>query len=417
MRSTVAQGRLDAAWALTNVVCQSTDLCHQVVLSGGIEIFAQVAASEPFGSELKMQAYWCIGNIAADCTACKLACRQTDIVKVGTVATGSFIAFQLLAHSLYEHEFRKTSQAKNVVWCTLNVVRGGIHNISLDSVSMVVMACERIINARKHQRESMEYVKDCIWVVASLADDMNNTGQHIHIISAMETLIVDFIEILMMVCGHAGGQNIMDAIQGNPLLHHGCLRVLGNIATGNNEQTAAITSHPLFYEVLTRFLETDTGPLRIEAAWLASNVAAGPDDHVSILFTDNRLYELILKGLADGDPRMKKEGAWTIINMLAGASEERHQWMIAAGAVSCFGHILDLDDIRIVTRALGTLTSILIDYPYFAAMIEDDGVLEKIKPWMLDSPDVPTHLAEIRRNMKRHFDECGEGEATVMFLE
>ena len=82
VHSVMNSSRIDAAWAITNVVCQSKELCHLVVENGGIELLTRIASTEPSGSELKIQCYWAIGNIAADCARCKEACRNTPIVTV-----------------------------------------------------------------------------------------------------------------------------------------------------------------------------------------------------------------------------------------------------------------------------------------------------------------------------------------------
>ncbi|PIO53156.1 hypothetical protein TELCIR_25522, partial [Teladorsagia circumcincta] len=63
-------------------------------------------------------------------------------------------------------------------------------------------------------------------------------------------------------------------------LHHGALRILGNIITGNDIQTAAIISHPRFYDILVRSLSHKSRcDVRREAAWMCSNIAASRPDH------------------------------------------------------------------------------------------------------------------------------------------
>ena len=145
-------GRLDAAWALTNLVCQSSVLCHLVVEKDGANLLTDVAGKEPFGSELKLQCYWALGNIAADCGNCKRVVRETNVTL-------------LLGHSMYDGEFPNKEAAKNVLWCALNVVRGGISNAPLEAVGMMVNACAKIIHEKKDWLIHLDYVKDAIWII------------------------------------------------------------------------------------------------------------------------------------------------------------------------------------------------------------------------------------------------------------
>jgi len=61
--------QLNSAWALTNLACGTQEDTHFIVESGGITaLFTKARGAH---GEVRDQAIWALGNIAADCRNCE----------------------------------------------------------------------------------------------------------------------------------------------------------------------------------------------------------------------------------------------------------------------------------------------------------------------------------------------------------
>ncbi|EPB78027.1 hypothetical protein ANCCEY_02876 [Ancylostoma ceylanicum] len=295
--------RVNAAWAITNMACMSETINHLIVDKGGIEVLMSGVISGT--GEFRIQCIWAMGNIAADCGSCKEKCRNTGLVTT----------IEMLVRSLF------TLSKKYDVW--------------------------------------MELAKDCLWSLASIADDMHQGTQQIlgrgqrspfslHPKKAStvestgtkwsmtkqagvsETIFgnvlpqkrrkrrssVDLMALAFVATGEDFSTGIwIDVVLNEPGLidlafeildsqyvdlHHGALRILGNIITGNDMQTAAVVAHPRFYDILCRSISYQSrSDVRREAAWMCSNIAASSQDHMDDLkneiesFINSRAVPLI----------------------------------------------------------------------------------------------------------------------------
>ncbi|KAK6012133.1 hypothetical protein OSTOST_22725, partial [Ostertagia ostertagi] len=220
--------------------------------------------------EFRIQCIWALGNIAADCADCKKKCRETGLLTV-------------IARILAQGTHTELSDLKNIVWCAMNVMRGGVRNGTVplpvrlptkgngtytDAHKWISQTIQMLVTSladlTRRYTVWTDLAKDCLWTLASIADDMHQ-GTQIEVVLNEPGLVDLAFEILDSPIGE---------------LHHGALRILGNIITGNDIQTAAIISHPRFYDILVRSLSHKSRcDVRREAAWMCSNIAASRPDH------------------------------------------------------------------------------------------------------------------------------------------
>jgi importin subunit alpha-6/7 len=93
------------------------------------------------------------------------------------------------------------------------------------------------------------------------------------------------------------------------------VRILGNFASGSEEQTQAVLDAGLLsiaHDILTSGKKT----LRKEMCWLLSNIAAGTPKQVASLMNTKYLSETLINLAVEADWDTRKEAIWAVSNAI-----------------------------------------------------------------------------------------------------
>jgi hypothetical protein len=311
--------QFEAAWALTNIA--STHYTAQVVNAGAMP--GLVRLLECPTPNVREQAAWCIGNIAGD------SIELRDVVLKSGALT-----------SLLRNVSNPDSMSllKNVVWAISNLCRG-----TPKPDFVLIRDCIPAMNyAIVHEKSSDEARTDALWALSYLSD-----GEDFRIQAVVDS---------GQVVPHA-----MNALRCEKAsLMAPALRILGNIVTGNAEQTQAVLDAGIL-GIVPKLLENSRKSIRKETTWLLSNIAAGTSEQVSQICMNHSLVCSLI-GLSRYAPwEVRKEAIWCISNLCSSgtATPKQIQMLVDNDVIEAMSDVLDLTDAVLVLVALDAIESIL----------------------------------------------------------
>jgi len=135
------------------------------------------------------------------------------------------------------------------------------------------------------------------------------------------------------------------------------LRTIGNIVTGDDQQTQVILQCGAL-PALVKLLSNPKKLLRKEACWTISNVCAGNADQIQEVIQADLIRPLV--SLMDKDDfDVRKEAAWAVSNAISGGRPEHIEHLVECGCIVSMLNLLDIQDMKMVIIALKALENIL----------------------------------------------------------
>mmetsp|Transcript_30994 Transcript_30994/g.54385 ORF Transcript_30994/g.54385 Transcript_30994/m.54385 type:complete len:312 (+) Transcript_30994:723-1658(+) len=226
------------------------------------------------------------------------------------------------------------SLLRNTVWSLSNCCRGK-PTVSNDVASKVIPLVSSIIL----QCSDEDTLIDAIWAFSYLTDAAND---RIDMILQQKDVVVSLVKHLK---------------SRSSTLVAPALRVLGNIVTGDDEQTQAVMDAGILPQLLP-LLQHPKKSLRKETCWLISNIAAGNRKQISALLNEPRLIAEVLQHLAWGQWEVREEAAWAISNLCM--SKEHVQAVVQIGAIRPLCELLTASDPSLVVVVLNAIENILL---------------------------------------------------------
>ncbi|CAA98127.3 Importin subunit alpha [Caenorhabditis elegans] len=323
---------VNAVWIITNMCCISQEVTHLFVNSNCLDILIKLVRSQ--NARLSSQTVWAIANIAADCSSCKLKCRSPKLLKI-------------LARNLQTSYKLDDADRRQLIWCVNNIFSGGRTTMPSPVARSLICALSAIL-LDTDAVDNMGCGSMILWTLANLVDNSLDTTRIDMLLSqnyVVEHILEKFIDQTDKSCNVS------------------CLRLIGNIAVGNDVQTDLLVDNPKFRVVMN--IAMSSPEHHSEAAWIISNVVAGAPRHVDYIMDDpDAFYEWVMAGIHTGDKRLRKECLWIIGNLLATADEHQTYLLVSLGIVQHFPALLDFDDVRLNEKAATTATELLREHPW-----------------------------------------------------
>jgi hypothetical protein len=311
--------RFEAAWALTNVASGSSSHTKVVVDNGGVEVFVNILANEQ--GDIKEQAVWALGNIAGDSAELRDRVLRADALNY------------LL--QIFVDETQNRGLLRNATWTLSNFCRGKPHA----DFETLKPALNLLVNLLQVNDE--EILVDTCWAISYISDDPTPTNLRIQ-----EVINMGFVPHLISLLSHH-----------STLVVHPALRAVGNIVTGNDEQTQHVLEQGVLPK-LKNLLQNEKVGIRKEACWTISNITAGNVSQIEMVIRSH-LIPPVLTHLSSSVFEIRKEACWAISNATAGGNEQQIKYLVQCGAIKPLVAIVEFSNPKTIRVALEGLENIL----------------------------------------------------------
>jgi hypothetical protein len=136
------------------------------------------------------------------------------------------------------------------------------------------------------------------------------------------------------------------------------LRIIGNVATGDDMQTQVILNLSIL-GVLPSLLNSIKKNIRKDACWTLSNITAGNTSHIQAVIEAN-LFPHLVALLGQADVQVAVQAAWAISNATSGSTPEQVRYLVEqAGCLRPLCAVLGCGGDKIIAVVLEALHNIL----------------------------------------------------------
>lgn len=228
--------QFEAAWCLTNIASGTTDHVNNLIEKNVLHHFIQLLESPHI--EVVEQVIWGIGNIAGD----------SPMTRDSVLNSG---ALDRIA-TVLEQATPGTSFMRNASWALSNLCRGRPQ----PDYNLVRRAIPALIKVLV-ENDKEDIITDICWALSYLSDGAKERVNDL----LNNNLLVKIIQLL-------NHEQVAIAIP--------CLRTIGNIVTGDDEQTQMAIEAGLIGS-LNHILGHSKKTVRKETCWVLSNITAGTE--------------------------------------------------------------------------------------------------------------------------------------------
>lgn len=289
--------RVESAWVLTNIAAGTTEQTKAVIKAGALEKLINMLYET--NEVVVDQSVWALGNIAGDSES-----LRDQILNTG--ALDIIIALLDKYHSSESH----IKLVRNLTWLLSNLNRGRQPPPSEENMKKTLPILFKLIG-----HKDPEIVCDTFWAVSYIVD-VNSGCTDIVLGSNIMSRAYNCLDSYTSKLNnqqHDSEDARIGAVSISPII-----RMLGNIATGSDNQTNVIVRMGFLNFFTTLFYKIDnkkSSRLRKELCWTVSNITAGPVEQVQAVF-EAGIMNMLIDAVHRYENFIRKEATWALSNAL-----------------------------------------------------------------------------------------------------
>ncbi|CAM0145037.1 unnamed protein product [Urochloa decumbens] len=312
-RTGLPQLQMEAAWVLTNIA--ASDYTLLVAESGAVPRLVELLGSP--NANVRHQAIWCLGNIAADLPSCR------DILFDHGVVTPLLSQFR---------EDMKIPVLRTAMWALSNLCFGKL------PAEVQVKPILEIVSQLIHSADE-KILADACWTVYYLCGGVDDAIQ-----DALDAGVCPQLVNLLM---HASSSVLLPVIM-----------ALARISAGDDAQVQVLIENGILNCLAQLLGRNYPKNIKKQACLIVSNIATGSKDQIQAVIDASIISPLIVI-LKTSETDIKKEAAWALSNAASGASSEQIQYLVSRGCLEPLCNVLTYQDPDLVYTCLEGLENIL----------------------------------------------------------
>ena len=307
----------EALWCLASIANGTTNQTYSIVAKGGVPKIIKIMDSSI--EELKDQAIWILGNLAGDSAKIRdYLIKEKVFEKLITILDS-------------------TNQPKIIKQCTW-ALSNFFKVRPLIPYETAKKCIKMIAKAILILPEDKEFLTDACFILYFLTENYKETIKKLLDIDIIKTIIkmlnVDAIYILI-----------------------NCLRIVGNIACGNANQTQLLIDWGLL-NCLKKTIKNPQKQIRKETAWIISNIAAGTQKQVEILISEDFL-PILIQIIKEDEEEVKKECIWAVCNLTSVNNPNYLKKILDQGILEIICFCLQIQDSKYLAVTIEALANLL----------------------------------------------------------
>jgi hypothetical protein len=307
----------EALFCLTFITSKTNEEIGFLIIKQGIKKIVMILDS--LIEEIKIQGALLIGNLAINSYKIRDSLIKEE-------------AYNKLLISLRGTNNKKI--IKNNTWAISNFFR--VKPLMMyDNAKKSIKIIARNIFLLK---DDLEFLNDACFILCFITENYKEGIKELMELEILESII-----------------NLLDCKM--PYIQITTLRLLGNIATGNANQTQELIDSGLLPQ-LKKTIFNQKKIIRKESAWILSNIAAGTQKQIENLINEDFLL-IFEKVIQNDESEVRKECIWAMCNLTSVKNPNYIKKILQQGILECIKSCLMINDAKNLAVNLEALNNLL----------------------------------------------------------